>query len=116
MNRSWGTRRGAAWLLALGTLIGPVVVTPGARAGRPEMPDTPKSANDPTVSARRSMVRDQIERRGVKDPRILQAMMTVPRHLFVPEALRDRAYEDGPLSIGEGQTISQPYIVAFMTE
>ncbi len=43
-------------------------------------------------------------------------MMTVPRHLFVPEALRDRAYEDGPLPIGEGQTISQPYIVAFMSE
>lgn len=62
------------------------------------------------------MVREQIERRGVRDPRVLAAMATVPRHLFVPEALRERAHEDGPLPIGEGQTISQPYIVAFMTE
>ena len=62
------------------------------------------------------MVEEQIARRGVRDARVLAAMAAVPRHLFVPEALRDRAYEDGPLLIGEGQTISQPYIVAFMTE
>jgi protein-L-isoaspartate(D-aspartate) O-methyltransferase len=62
------------------------------------------------------MVRDQIERRGVRDPVVLDAMMRVPRHLFVPEELRGRAYEDAPLPIGQGQTISQPYIVAFMTE
>ncbi len=62
------------------------------------------------------MVEEQIARRGVRDARVLAAMAAVPRHLFVPEALRDRAYEDGPLPIGEGQTISQPYIVAFMTE
>jgi protein-L-isoaspartate(D-aspartate) O-methyltransferase len=62
------------------------------------------------------MVDEQIARRGVRDARVLAAMAAVPRHLFVPEALRDRAYEDGPLPIGEGQTISQPYIVAFMTE
>jgi protein-L-isoaspartate(D-aspartate) O-methyltransferase len=116
MNRSRRMRRGAAWLLALGTLIGSVILAPGARAGRLEMSDTPDSANDPMVPARLRMVRDQIERRGVKDPRVLQAMKTVPRHLFVPEASRERAYEDGPLPIGEGQTISQPYIVAFMTE
>ncbi len=62
------------------------------------------------------MVEEQIARRGVRDARVLAAMAAVPRHLFVPEALRDRAYEDGPLPIGEGQTISQPYIVAYMTE
>jgi len=62
------------------------------------------------------MVEEQIARRGVRDARVLAAMAAVPRHLFVPEALRDRAYEDGPLPVGEGQTISQPYIVAFMTE
>jgi protein-L-isoaspartate(D-aspartate) O-methyltransferase len=62
------------------------------------------------------MVTDQIERRGVKDPRVLQAMRNVPRHLFVEEALWDQAYGDFPLPIGSGQTISQPYIVAFMTE
>src|SRR5207244_8051348 len=62
------------------------------------------------------MVREQIERRGVSDPRVLRAMEAVPRHLFVPEAFRTSAHDDGPLPIGEGQTISQPYIVAFMTE
>ena len=67
--------------------------------------------------ARRSrMVETQIRARGVRDPRVLAAMETVPRHLFVPEALRAAAYADEPLPIGEGQTISQPYIVAYMTE
>jgi protein-L-isoaspartate(D-aspartate) O-methyltransferase len=80
------------------------------------MPDPIDVPRDPEIAARERMVREQIERRGVSDPRVLAAMRRVPRHLFVPEALRDRAYEDGPLPIGEGQTISQPYIVAFMTE
>lgn len=62
------------------------------------------------------MVADQIAARGITDPDVLSAMERVPRHLFVPEDLRDRAYGDHPLPIGEGQTISQPYIVAFMTE
>jgi protein-L-isoaspartate(D-aspartate) O-methyltransferase len=59
---------------------------------------------------------DQIQREGISDPRVLQAMRDVPRHSFVPEGVRSRAYEPRPLPIGEGQTISQPYIVAFMTE
>lgn len=62
------------------------------------------------------MVRDQIVARGVSDPAVLEAMRSTPRHLFVPEIERARAYDDGPLSIGHGQTISQPYIVALMTE
>lgn len=62
------------------------------------------------------MVRRQIEARGVADPNVLEAMRTVPRHAFVPQAQRANAYEDRPLYIGHGQTISQPYIVAFMTE
>jgi len=62
------------------------------------------------------MVRTQIEARGVKDPAVLDAMRTVPRHLFVPESARDGAYADSPMPIGDGQTISQPYIVALMTE
>ena len=62
------------------------------------------------------MVASQIAARGVRDPRVLAAMEKVPRHLFVPEALRAGAYADEPLPIGEGQTISQPYIVAYMTE
>jgi protein-L-isoaspartate(D-aspartate) O-methyltransferase len=65
---------------------------------------------------RQAMVERQIASRGVKDTRVLAAMARVPRHLFVPEGLRGSAYEDYPLPIGEGQTISQPYIVAFMTE
>jgi protein-L-isoaspartate(D-aspartate) O-methyltransferase len=62
------------------------------------------------------MVEYQIMTRGVKDSRVIGAMMKVPRHLFVPEDKRYRAYDDGPLPIGKGQTISQPYIVALMTE
>jgi len=62
------------------------------------------------------MVRRQIQARGVTDPKVLEAMSNVPRHLFVSEALRDQAYGDFPLPIGEQQTISQPYIVAEMTQ
>ena len=70
---------------------------------------------EPSVR-REWMVKSQIEARGVKNPRVLEAMRTVPRHLFVPAGRRDEAYEDHPLPIGDGQTISQPYIVAVMTE
>ena len=65
---------------------------------------------------RELMVRDQIERRGVRDPRVLEAMRKVPREIFVESDDREFAFHDGPLSIGHGQTISQPYIVAYMTE
>lgn len=62
------------------------------------------------------MVRTQIESRGITNPTVLDAMRQIPRHLFVPSQLAECAYEDHPLAIGEGQTISQPYIVALMTE
>jgi protein-L-isoaspartate(D-aspartate) O-methyltransferase len=62
------------------------------------------------------MVEDQIAQRGIKDTRVLEAMRKVPRHLFVPAQVQDLAYADHPLPIGAGQTISQPYIVALMTE
>lgn len=65
---------------------------------------------------RQTMVRTQIEARGVTDSKVLAALRKVPRHLFVSEALRDQAYGDFPLPIGEQQTISQPYIVAEMTQ
>jgi|UniRef100_A0A7C3Z1J3 protein-L-isoaspartate(D-aspartate) O-methyltransferase len=74
-----------------------------------------KEENDYT-KLRKLMVQEQIAKRGIKDKRVLEAMETVPRHLFVPEDLRDEAYNDYPLPIGEEQTISQPYIVALMTE
>lgn len=66
--------------------------------------------------ARLKMVEEQIISRGIKDPRVISAMKKVPRHLFVEEALQSQAYGDYPLPIGEKQTISQPYMVALMTE
>jgi protein-L-isoaspartate(D-aspartate) O-methyltransferase len=68
------------------------------------------------TSSRRNMVEAQLRARGVKDERVLAAMARVPRHEFAPQPYRDQAYEDHPLPIGEGQTISQPYIVALMLE
>lgn len=65
---------------------------------------------------RRTMVETQIARRGISNERVLRALMDVPRHAFVPPHLQDRSYDDSPLPIGSGQTISQPYIVAYMTE
>jgi len=65
---------------------------------------------------RKDMVENQLRQRGITDDRVLDAMGTIPRHLFVNEDLQDEAYMDGPLPIGFGQTISQPYIVAYMTE
>ena len=66
--------------------------------------------------SRDRMVREQLASRGIRDPRVLKAMRMVPRHLFVEEALHGKAYEDYPLPIGYGQTISQPYIVAVMSQ
>lgn len=68
------------------------------------------------AAARAQMVSRQMEARGIRDKRVLEALRKVPRHLFVPEGMRPEAYEDHPLPIGEGQTISQPYIVSLMTE
>ena len=62
------------------------------------------------------MVNEQLKGRDIRDPRVLAAIHRVPRHLFVPESVRPRAYSDSPLPIGYDQTISQPYIVAFMTQ
>jgi protein-L-isoaspartate(D-aspartate) O-methyltransferase len=68
------------------------------------------------AKARHEMVRTTIEERGVSNPKVLSAMQAVPRHCFVPQNLVPAAYTDRPLPIGEGQTISQPYVVALMTE
>lgn len=78
--------------------------------GRPDL------SEEEQARRRHLMVERQIRRRGIGDPRILEAMETVPRHRFVPARLQSRAYDDGPLPIGDGQTISQPYIVARMAE
>lgn len=66
--------------------------------------------------ARKRMVQEQLIARGIKDEKVLDSMLNIPRHLFVEEGLAPMAYNDHPLSIGEGQTISQPYIVAYMLE
>jgi protein-L-isoaspartate(D-aspartate) O-methyltransferase len=78
----------------------------------------PPSAADLFQEQRTQMVREQLMtlERDIKNDRVLEAMRNVPRHEFVPPSMRERAYEDGPLPIGHGQTISQPFIVAFMTE
>jgi protein-L-isoaspartate(D-aspartate) O-methyltransferase len=82
-----------------------------ATAGWPAFVD-----DDAARTEREAMVKSQLEGRGIKDRAVLEAIRKVPRHRFVPEDLRGRAYDDGPLPIGEGQTISQPYIVGWMTE
>lgn len=68
------------------------------------------------MSGKEEMIENQLKRSGISDPDVLQAMREVDRELFVPDELKDRAYFDGPLPIGKGQTISQPYIVAFMAQ
>jgi protein-L-isoaspartate(D-aspartate) O-methyltransferase len=87
----------------------------GAATDRAVGADRAARADD-RADERARMVEEQIAARGVKDPRVLEAFREVPRHLFVPEAHQRLAYADQPLPIGEGQTISQPYIVAYMTE
>ncbi|HEY5706578.1 MAG TPA: protein-L-isoaspartate(D-aspartate) O-methyltransferase [Terrimicrobiaceae bacterium] len=73
-------------------------------------------AEDREVRSREEMVRYQLMAGGIRDPEVLKAMSEVPRHEFVPASLRSHAYADGPLPIGHGQTISQPFIVAYMTQ
>ncbi len=78
-----------------------------------DLDDTPE---EEYTARRHQMVEQQLARRDIHDERVLLAMRAVPRHIFVPEGSRPAAYHDGPLSIGYGQTISQPYVVASMTE
>ena len=98
-------------LLVCVVLVG--VSSAGANADRPVQS---RAGDDSFSRQRAAMVAEQIQRRGVRDPRVLAAMRAEPRHLFVPESMRDVAYTDRPLPIGHGQTISQPFIVAYMTE
>lgn len=96
-------------LLILGVLMGVTLLVLG--------PVMRLHAQDDRFSFhRQSMVEEQIVRRGIDNPEVVRAMGEVPRHAFVPDHLQNQAYIDGPLAIGSGQTISQPYIVALMTE
>jgi protein-L-isoaspartate(D-aspartate) O-methyltransferase len=92
---------------------------PARPAGGPASEETPGAAGPAQLDfeeLRRAMVREQIRERGIVSTRVLNAMLAVPRHLFVPEECVAAAYQDQPLPIGEGQTISQPFMVAAMTE
>jgi protein-L-isoaspartate(D-aspartate) O-methyltransferase len=100
-------------VLIAGLLAGSLL--PGAQcSSATEAPFVPQRAN--FEQARKRMVEDQIRARGIQNARVLEAMTAVPRHEFVPEPFRTLAYDDQPLPTSEGQTISQPYIVALMTE
>ncbi len=103
--------------LLLPYLIWALFVYTACAAPGPATP-SPSAATsaDPYLEARLQLVEETMRRRGIKDERVLKAMETVPRHEFVPETYRSQAYGDHPLPIGYGQTISQPYIVALMTE
>jgi len=94
-------------LLVAAAVLAPAAGSTDSAASRDE---------DRFVAERKAMVESQVASRGVRDPAVLKALRTVPRHLFIPPELRGEAYGDYPLPIGEGQTISQPYIVALMTE
>ena len=105
----WGAPL-ALWIAAWGALtFNAVMPSQKGGGGRTDMPEKYKKE-------RTRMVQEQIIRRGVKNPRVIEAILKVPRHRFVPVELRPNAYDDDPLPIGCGQTISQPYIVAYMTE
>ncbi|MFQ5653241.1 MAG: protein-L-isoaspartate(D-aspartate) O-methyltransferase [Planctomycetota bacterium] len=103
--------------LALSTLCLSVsFCSAGASAAQDPRQDRDEGLDRPYQAARKRMVKRQIRARGVKDPAVLRAMERVERHRLVPKTRRHSAYADGPLPIGHGQTISQPYIVALMTE
>ncbi|MBI3957291.1 MAG: protein-L-isoaspartate(D-aspartate) O-methyltransferase [Chloroflexi bacterium] len=109
------SRRALLLLLLFLALAGCREATPAATpTGAPPVGVTPTA--DPYAAAREAMVREQIEQRGITGGRVLAALRAVPRHRFVPEEHIARAYADHPLPIGYGQTISQPYIVALMSQ
>jgi len=121
--------RAYALIIVFGPLAGEYGVSAALAQQTTSAQPTPPSASPPASEPvgvrprsterekeRRAMVERQIAARGVRDPDVLEAMRQVPRHWFVPEEIQHAAYRDNPVPIGEGQTISQPYIVAFMTE
>jgi len=113
-----GYRFTIRYLLAVGLLLLMVLsacVTCGGTTVTPATPGTPEN-EAAFAEARNKMVEEQIRQRGVTDPRVLSAVAKVPRHHFVPQEYLNQAYADHPLPIGHGQTISQPYIVALMTQ
>ena len=122
MRTGFHFRFGLLLLLLVLTACSPAT-SPAAGAPSPTVKPTPSPAagttspaGDPTVKLRQAMVKRQLQDRDITDERVLAAMGRVPRHEFVPVEFLAQAYEDHPLPIGYGQTISQPYIVALMTQ
>ena len=110
MRRPSGVIRSVIGIALALTAIGP-------EAGAdPPKPAVAPAQDDPTAAARARMVKLHLEERGIKDPRVLEAFRTVPRHRYLPPESRRMAYEDESIPIGLGQTITPPYDVAFMTE
>ena len=110
---SGGTRTGIFW--APGAVMRGLILAMTVAVGC-VMPEGQRPMQDDLARLRERMVAEQMAARDIKDPRVLEAMRKVPRHLFVPPDQQRAAYEDHPLPIGRGQTISQPYIVAYMTQ
>ncbi len=104
------------WRHALAITLASVVMAAGDVDPPPATPPAVPPDTPAAAAERQAMVAEQLRARGVRDARVLAAMAAVPRHAFVPEAQRAAAYGDHALPIGRGQTISQPYIVALMTE
>ena len=100
----------------LGTAAAEAKPPPSATADNGGEPALPQSKDSAWAAERRAMVQQQLASRDIRDPRVLAAMGRVPRHLFIPEKQRAWAYQDHPVPIGLEQTISQPYIVAYMTQ
>lgn len=114
--RKWGWLGAAIGLVALAAVWLWLVPSWQRSPAEDSVAATATSDESQYTQARLAMVSEQIEARGIRDERVLQAMRTVPRHEFVLDNYVSRAYDDQPLVIGYGQTISQPHVVAFMTE
>ena len=114
-NHNRPLRFGLLLFLLVLTACSPAT-SPADGAPSPTVKATPSPSGDPTVKPRQAMVKVQLQGRDITDERVLAAMGRVPRHEFVPVDFQAQAYEDHPLPIGFGQTISQPYIVALMTQ
>ncbi len=98
------------------SVVLPALLAALATAAAQEAPKPAPQAEDPTARPRARMVQRHLVERGIKDPRVLEAFRTVPRHKFLPPGTNRQAYDDESIPIGEGQTITPPYDVAFMTE
>ena len=113
VRRDWRIPRLAQSLALLGLVS---ANSSGCDAHKSVVPVEVTTKQEVKFAMQRKALVDGIRKKGVTSERVLKAVLEIPRHLFVPEGLRDSSYEDGPLPIGKGQTISQPYIVAYMTE